>query len=755
MSKLELNDISSILSNPTGAATAINNNNAAIEAALENTLSRDGTSPNMMEANLDMNSKRILNLPSPLQLTEPVRLGDLPDLTGSPITFEGMDPAVYDPNTVEGDAFDMDNMVQGAVNKFLSETLYTRLSTNARWVTEFGTLGTSDDTAVIQSAIDAIETAGGGTLLFPKATYRVAGLVGKSTVALRGMGIGLTSLQRIANQGGNVGVITYTSKTNFFIEGINFSGSKSDNTNPANTVTIVSCTHYSIRNNAFFTAKGSSGSYGSGLVITGGGGLTDVRRWVCDNVFSGNETDGLVISDEWYVNVHRNFSYDNTYQGISLINYVFPPVANKQNQINISDNHCYGNGKNGIAIVGFYTGGTSSSPIYGPATPATQFAVVSGNLCYDNSNYGIACQGSNVAISNNIASRNGGSSTTYAGILANGQYLSVTGNVCYDNSYFGIDAGGSYNSTIVGNNIPLTGVTAANTHCISINVGGCINTTVSGNNIQIGVTSGVGINLSGEDGDGTTGFQWYATGNTVVGNHIDLNAQTDAIGVFVTKLALKSKVFNNNVTGALAVNQAFRFEVTDIEHYDNVDSYYSDALGSPAPVIASASTVVIPDHINYAIISGTTGITNITTYSRNVWNQKVRGVRLTNRGTGYTSAPTVGFSGGGGSGAAATAVLANDGSVAYIEMTNYGSGYTSAPTVSITGGGGSSAAGTALVGCDNITTRSLDLLFQGTLTVTDGGNLSMAGNFSATADDVLTFRGEYGTTWYERSRSNN
>ncbi len=31
-----------------------------------------------------------------------------------------MTKAVYDPTTVAGDAFDMDNMVQGSTNKFLS-----------------------------------------------------------------------------------------------------------------------------------------------------------------------------------------------------------------------------------------------------------------------------------------------------------------------------------------------------------------------------------------------------------------------------------------------------------------------------------------------------------------------------------------------------------------------------------------------------------------------------------------------------------
>lgn len=65
-------------------------------------------------------------------------------------------------------------------------------------------------------------------------------------------------------------------------------------------------------------------------------------------------------------------------------------------------------------------------------------------------------------------------------------------------------------------------------------------------------------------------------------------------------------------------------------------------------------------------------------------------------GSGYTSAPTVAFSGGGGTGAAATATV-TDGKVTAITISNAGSGYTSAPTVSLSGGGGSGAALTAVL----------------------------------------------------------
>lgn len=54
------------LTNETSVVNTINNNNALIEAAIQDLLSRTGTTPNTMEADLDMNSNRILNLPTPV-----------------------------------------------------------------------------------------------------------------------------------------------------------------------------------------------------------------------------------------------------------------------------------------------------------------------------------------------------------------------------------------------------------------------------------------------------------------------------------------------------------------------------------------------------------------------------------------------------------------------------------------------------------------------------------------------------------------
>ncbi len=65
MAKLTLADVVTFISD-VAAKLTISQNNDLVEAALENTLSRDGTSPNAMSANLDMNSFRILNHPNPV-----------------------------------------------------------------------------------------------------------------------------------------------------------------------------------------------------------------------------------------------------------------------------------------------------------------------------------------------------------------------------------------------------------------------------------------------------------------------------------------------------------------------------------------------------------------------------------------------------------------------------------------------------------------------------------------------------------------
>ncbi len=99
MAKLSLADISSgYLS-----AALFNANNTLIEEALENTLSRDGTSPNTMEANLDMNSYRITNLPDASNNQDPITLSQAASIVGveEPLSQENVGDVLYPQSTDE------------------------------------------------------------------------------------------------------------------------------------------------------------------------------------------------------------------------------------------------------------------------------------------------------------------------------------------------------------------------------------------------------------------------------------------------------------------------------------------------------------------------------------------------------------------------------------------------------------------------------------------------------------------------------
>lgn len=79
--KITLNDVGNLI-DATTAKNTINANSDVIEAAFDNTLSRDGSNPNQMGADLDMNGKQILNLPNPRSGLSPLRLQDLATFNG-------------------------------------------------------------------------------------------------------------------------------------------------------------------------------------------------------------------------------------------------------------------------------------------------------------------------------------------------------------------------------------------------------------------------------------------------------------------------------------------------------------------------------------------------------------------------------------------------------------------------------------------------------------------------------------------------
>lgn len=114
MAKYTYETIAGLGTNVLAAQTTINSNFAAVMTAMEKTLSRDGTTPNQMEADLDMNSNQILNLPLPVDDTEPVRKGEFDALDAE---FDALEITVNDTlTTITNTLNTLSNAANTAVN---------------------------------------------------------------------------------------------------------------------------------------------------------------------------------------------------------------------------------------------------------------------------------------------------------------------------------------------------------------------------------------------------------------------------------------------------------------------------------------------------------------------------------------------------------------------------------------------------------------------------------------------------------------
>lgn len=241
MSKITLSSLSN-LQNETTAVGVINNNSAVITTAFDNTLSRDGTSPNQMGANLDMNSNQILNLPAPATVNSPARLIDVvsnPTITVPSIGTSGAFVGLLNGNntysgtstftntvTLPANTVTNSNLATMAANTIKANatggvasptnvTLGTSLSLGSGslnlanilpsdvyfksgkpWydVIAFGAdpTGVADSTSAIQSAISASSAS---FVYLPQGVYKVS-----STLTISTTGISLVGAGRLTSQ---------------------------------------------------------------------------------------------------------------------------------------------------------------------------------------------------------------------------------------------------------------------------------------------------------------------------------------------------------------------------------------------------------------------------------------------------------------------------------------------------------------------------------------------------------------------------
>lgn len=207
-----------------GSTVVHNENYTAIEEAFENTVSLDGSSPNALQADLDLNSNKVINVAAGTAATDAVNVAQATALinsvgefttVGSYIALRNLTPTVGDvvqltdsrgglfqftagPLTSEVSADEVTSgqgdggvYVAPASDPTGASGAWVRMyngNVNAKWYGVVGD-GTTDDTAAGQAAIDA--TTDGSTLFFPLGTY-VGNWVIKSGVIIQGEGCGPT-----------------------------------------------------------------------------------------------------------------------------------------------------------------------------------------------------------------------------------------------------------------------------------------------------------------------------------------------------------------------------------------------------------------------------------------------------------------------------------------------------------------------------------------------------------------------------------
>ena len=156
----------------------------------------------------------------------------------------------------------------------------------------------------------------------------------------------------------------------------------------------------------------------------------------------------------------------------------------------------------------------------------------------------------------------------------------------------------------------------------------------------------------------------------------------------------------------------------------------SGFTGTPTVSISTSPSSL--NNSDATAVAFTTSRANITSVEK---------ILITNAGFGYTEAPTITFTGGGGTGAAATCSIntSSNGVVRYI-VTDGGIGFGTAPTVTVSGGGGTGAVGLASIGMNNtqgfnevknifVTNSGQNYTSTPTVTISDPETISGLGNY--------------------------
>lgn len=526
--------------------------------------------------------------------------------------------------------------------------------------------GITDDTAAIQSAIDAAAAAGGGQVYMPTGTYIVSGgeepsdgcLMLKSNVYLYGDGMGATTVQVADGSDTKItGVIrsAYGEETHDFgVSNLTIDGNR-DNT----TGKIDGWFNGYIPGEAGYDSNVTLDSVE--IKDCSGYGFDPheqtVNMVIKNSVSHGNGLDGFVADFLSNSTFENNVAYDNDRHGFNIVT--------STHDFTLTNNVAYNNGGNGIVIqrgsedipsptnITITGGEVYGNGAEGVLIKMSSEVTVSGVDIHDNASAGIRIYGSNhVEIIDNTLNNNSLGSPVpeiiiqsyndtlgVSGKYFNGSDNTIQGNIIIgsDLSTYGVaerNEDGTDRNAIIGNTIshtsngatlvygdgsyvsatvPMTTVqgTAGNDTLLGsaaseIFYGGAGNDTINGGAGGDILVGGAGIDkLTG--GTGADTFRFAAQSDSYRNATTSFDDIITDFDVTQDKIDLAGLGFTglgNGRGGTLQVSYSASSDRTYIKDYD------ADASGNRFELILSGnlvSTLTASNFIFNRVITGTSG----------------------------------------------------------------------------------------------------------------------------------------------------
>ena len=573
----------------------------------------------------------------------------------------------------------------------------------------FGAVGdgiTNDSTAIQNAFNSAAATT--GIVRLSAATYIATGLTVPAGIKLiYGDGNDVTILKRPDNASTSASILTATGRSDFQIADLALDGNKANQTRGGHNLVLSSCSDFQVRRVRSVNAKAVSG-YGSGFVLDqlAPTNTTGREQQLLGCEAYENDSDGVTIQRTGAgISVRDCLLCDNGDAGLYFYDQNITPAAGTVPAMLLTGNRCERNASAGIAVLGFFVSGLGGVKVFGHGASPVARCIIDGNQCNWNASYGIFAQGAGITISSNGTAYNG--STNQAGICCNAEYTLVTGNQVQGNKYFGIDFGGSRYGRVSNNAV--WGTDDGSGGGTGINLGACQHVECADNDLVDNGTRQISV---ARYDAGTYWFAWDGYGIAVRRNRIIETRANTNFGIWCEGQAEDILIEGNDFAWPDTVGyNCIRANIAT----GRVQGNRLTGSSQDAFLMNVGATLTLPEWADALAINSNTAVaTGIQTRSQQLATQTIAGAKLTSRGSGYSASFQVIVTGGGGSGAEIWARVSQDGQVAALQIITAGTGFTGTPTLDFSNGDGTGAAATALVGIPILAGRHIDLIAYGT-----------------------------------------